>query len=326
MTAPSRRVFVTGASGFIGRAVMDELARCGHQPVGLSRQPDQATATGDLVAGDVTEPDTWAHHLAGVDVVVHLAASIHGDEATQRHTTVDGTAALLDAMARQGVDRLVHVSTVAVYDYRRIAAHGVLDETSPLLPSADGPEAAARDAYARTKLAQEELVRRFGRDGGRVTILRPGLVWSAENHWDGGHLLGLGPLGLAVAPGAALKLAHVDNVASAIVCAVERDDSAGAVLNLFDDDLPSQRAFAAAARRGGAEVSRSLPVPWSVMRRLAGLLGGVDRLTGHRLPLPGLFRPAQLAAKAKPLSYPNDLARARLGWTPDTTLGEAFAR
>jgi nucleoside-diphosphate-sugar epimerase len=82
--------------------------------------------------------------LQGCDVVIHAAAALEGDQATQHAVTVDGTRQLLAAMQRAGVARLVGISSLSVYDYLALADGATLDEHSAL-------EAAPwqRDVYAR---------------------------------------------------------------------------------------------------------------------------------------------------------------------------------
>jgi nucleoside-diphosphate-sugar epimerase len=318
------KLFVTGASGFIGSAVVACAAGRGHDVVALARRggpsADRPAAHGPVrwVIGDVRQPEAWAHELAGVDAVVHLAAGF-GAEAQHQEVTVGGTAALLDAMASAGIDRLVLVSSIAVYDYRSVPARGLIDESTPLEPRPD-----QRDPYVRAKLAQEHLVRQ--RDL-RTTVLRPGMVYGPSRTWDGGVARRLpGGLGVAIGPSSLLKVTHVDACARAITLAAERDAAIGLTANVVDDGLPTQRQFAAALRRAGLATPRSIPVPYRVARAGGRALRLVnDRVLGGRARLPELLDPPRQAARYGPFTYSNAAARHVLGWRPPVSVEQALA-
>ena len=124
------KMFITGAGGFVGRAVVDEARSRGHDIVAMVRSTTGAVETPGItsVIGDLRQDGPWVAALATCDAVVHLAAST-GDFYDQLASTVLGTERLLAAMSDNGVKRLVHISTFSLYDYRAIPANGWLDET-----------------------------------------------------------------------------------------------------------------------------------------------------------------------------------------------------
>ncbi len=307
------RLFVTGASGFLGTAVRREALARGHEIVALTRSPksaDAGPATVTWVEGDICAPDTWRSHLAGVDAVIHLAASLDGAAADQLAVAVDGTRALVDAMADADVERLVHISSLAVYDLAALAVGDLVDETTPI-----EVDPARRDGYTAAKLAQDVEARRAP----SVVLLRPGLLWDRDHHWNGGAALTLaGRLGVTIAPRARPALCHVDDCARAVVTAAERPEVTG-VINLVDPAAPDRRTFAENLRADGVDLPSSIPVAYGAVDAIARAawsvagLPGVERL-GLRSRLPGLLRPAQLAARAKPLRYSSQRAQDLLDW------------
>lgn len=317
------RLFVTGASGFLGDAVVRAASARGHDVVRLVRSAPAPRDGVTDVLGDVRHPHAWEHALAGADAVVHLAAAKGGDFHTQFATTVLGTEALLGAMARTGVRRLVHVSTFSVYDYRALDVGGVLDEDAPL-----EARPADRDEYAQTKLVQEQLVRAFAADGGEVTVVRPGAVYGPGNLWDAGAAVVLpGNLGIAYSPCGRQKLTYVENCADAIVLAAERREAIGETLNIVDDHLPTQLGFRRAMKRAGLPVPREVPVPYRVARAGADLLALVNRRCfAGRAKFPAFVVPAKLDSQYRPLRYPNDRAKRVLGWKPRHSLDDALRR
>ncbi len=319
------KLFVTGASGFIGRAVVDSARAQGHEVIAMVRRGTDTDALGwhepevTVVTADVRMPDDYRTVLAGADAVVHLAV-VFGDFADQFSVNVIGTEQLLDAMREVGVRRLVAVSSFSVYDYRALDIDGVLDETSPIEARPED-----RDDYTRTKTYQERMIRETAeRDGFELTVIRPGAVYGVDHLWGAGVALGAGPLGFVVAPNSAMKLTYVRNCADAIVAAAD-PAAIGHTLNVVDDELPTHLDYAKAMRRHGFDVPRLIPVPYRLAQAFAGFLAVVNRtLFGGRAKFPALFEPPKLAASHLPLRYPNDEARSVLAWVPARSLDDAL--
>jgi nucleoside-diphosphate-sugar epimerase len=163
------RILVTGASGFVGRAVVTAFARAGRTVrAAVRRPPDERF---DEHVDVVTHPDLaqtfdWSPYLEGITQVVHLAGIAHtGGVAPERYQRIncDATAELAATAARCGIRHFVFVSSIR-------AQSG---------PSADhalteNDEAQPTDAYGRSKLAAEAAVRDSGVP---FTILRPALFY-----------------------------------------------------------------------------------------------------------------------------------------------------
>jgi len=171
------RVVVTGASGNVGTSVLEALAE---EPqvdeiVGLARRvPAVEMAKVRWVGADVTA-DNLVPIFSGADAVVHLAWAIQPsrDEATTERINVEGTRRVLDAVARAGVEAVVHASSVGAYSpgpkERRV------DESWPV----DG---IPTSFYSRHKAAAETLLDAFERREPEVRVvrLRPGLIFKSE--------------------------------------------------------------------------------------------------------------------------------------------------
>jgi dTDP-L-rhamnose 4-epimerase len=125
-----KRVLVTGGAGFIGSHLTDLLLASGYsvrivdaldpQVHGTQRRPDYLNEDAELIVGDVQDEDVIRRALAGVDDVVHLAASVGVGQsmyeiASYTENNDLGTAVLLDALARKPVERLVVASSMSVY-------------------------------------------------------------------------------------------------------------------------------------------------------------------------------------------------------------------
>jgi nucleoside-diphosphate-sugar epimerase len=329
------KLFVTGATGFVGRYTVAAALAAGHQVRAVVRPTSSGSELGplldhpalELVRTDLRSRAGLDEALGGTDGVIHLAATKSGDFYTQFAGTVVATENLLAAMVGSGVGRLVAVSTFSVYDYRPLAAGTTLTESTPI-----DLEPARRDEYARTKLVQEELYSSFAADPAhQAVILRPGLIYGRDNLWHA--LLGaeLGPRFLRVGSRAVLPLLYVENCAEALILAASRlaEDPGplrGEVINLVDDDLPTQGRYVELVS-AVMEPPPSLLVPWPAMRLAAGALDRANELLlGGRAKFPGIVVPARLHARFKPLTYTNAKAKRLLGWRPRFGLSEALAR
>ncbi|MDB5979308.1 MAG: dTDP-4-dehydrorhamnose reductase, RmlD [Pseudomonas sp.] len=166
------KILLTGATGFVGSAVLRRLLREEHQVRVLVRQgSDRSNLSGlnlQVVEGDLTQPLSLLHACDDCDALFHVAADYrlwapHPEELYQ--TNVEGTRALLDAAKQAGVPRIVYTSSVATLG---IPGDGGLgDENTPV---------ALHDMighYKRSKFLAETLVRQLAAEGLPVVIVNP---------------------------------------------------------------------------------------------------------------------------------------------------------
>ena len=182
------RIFITGASGFVGSHTVGSLLAAGHRPRALVRDPGKAARVlarlgvpvGDveLVRGDMLDAEAVTEALDGCDAAVHAAAAIGVTGSAPRpggagdalvRTNLEGTRNVVGGAVACGVERVVHVSTIAVF----------VPPTGPRI-TADGPLAEPRTPYGRSKLAAERYVRGLQAEGAPVTIVYPGGVFGPE--------------------------------------------------------------------------------------------------------------------------------------------------
>lgn len=146
-------VMVTGASGDFGSCIIPEILARGHEVVGLSRRPHSLPSPRYRhVCADVRDADAVAKALTGVDAVVHLAWTTHPmhDVEATRAIDVGGTQAVVTAMERTGVSRLVTASSVMTY--------GANADNPPLLREGDPLRPSAKHLYSTHKLEAERLI------------------------------------------------------------------------------------------------------------------------------------------------------------------------
>jgi nucleoside-diphosphate-sugar epimerase len=156
---------ITGGAGFLGINLTRFLIARGHSVAGLDlAEFDYADMFGKVtfIKGDIRDPAAVDRAMVGVDVVVHTAAALPlYSKADIFSTDVDGTRNVVDAAFRHGVDRLIHVSSTAVYG---IPDHHPLVENDTLVGV--GP-------YGEAKILAEEVCASYRARGLCVTIIRP---------------------------------------------------------------------------------------------------------------------------------------------------------
>ena len=116
------KVLVSGAAGFLGHYVVARLIERGHNVRAIIRpsSPNPSwTGEVEIFRADLRASDKLVTAFDGVDAVLHLAAPTSGDEDLQFVSTVVGTERFLEAMSKSSVRRLVHVSSLVVYDWSR---------------------------------------------------------------------------------------------------------------------------------------------------------------------------------------------------------------
>ena len=283
------RVLVTGATGYIGSAVVEAMVAAGHQPVALvHRQRGHLPADVEMREADILDDRSLAPALEDVDAVCHLAALTSGRDSFARplqyfRTNVDGTLALLEAMAAANVRQLVFASTAAIY--------GTPDE-QPM--NEDLPDNSPHP-YAASKAAAEAAITWQSRatDLG-ATVLR---IFNAAGGIDPDRAR-LVPRVLAVAAGKAERLdvngngtvvrdyLHVADVADAFSAAIDRLAEPGSV-----------RRYNIGSGRGTSVLD---------------VVAAAERITGRNI------RVVHREAAMEPAALVCDASRAaaELGWKP----------
>jgi nucleoside-diphosphate-sugar epimerase len=314
--AIAMNLLITGAAGFIGRAVVQEARRRGHRVMALIRSeaPAQWQTCADLECIRCDLADGRALELSGrgIDVIVHLAASMRGDLAAQRRDTIEATNALLSAARAAGIGRLIGIGSLAVIDYCSLPPMTLIDEASPTaLPESLGP-------YARHKLLQERLLATYASEAAQgCWLLRPGLVYDASRL--GGAHAGLlaGHLGLLSLHTGEVPVIEREALGRAILQAAEQALRGSRVLHLVDETLPTQREYLDALRHRRALPKACLGVPWRALAGLGGAMRLALRAAGRpEAALPEALQRHAFAARFKPMRFSGANARRILSWTP----------
>lgn len=276
------KALVTGANGFIGSFLVQELLRKNVQVrcFVLNGEPLLwlKDLNVDICYGDICHVDTLSEAVSGVDYIYHLAAvKTVWDEATYFRVNVQGTKNLLDAVWQQNrqLQRFVYVSSQAAAGPSR-NGHPITEDDAchPVT------------AYGRSKRAAEEYVQSRGA-AVPFTILRPSLVYGPRNV-ETGRLYELTRWG--VIPqihhhDQYLNLIHARDVVKGILLAAEHTTARGQIYFLTSPEPYTWPEIIRRAFRLRNKKVWMLPIPWAGVKLVAGVVKSYRKLTGQPFSL-----------------------------------------
>ena len=304
------RVLVTGASGFIGRAVCKQAAREGWAARPALRKYRDLPAGGveSIVVGEVTGATDWSRALDDIEVVVHLAARAHILQETAvepladfRRVNTEGTLNLARQAAAAGVRRFVFLSSLGVNGNRTLGE-----------PFTESSTPKPHDWYTISKFeAEQGLMAITHETGMEVVIIRPPLVYGPGVKANFARLLRLVDSG-APLPFASVRnargLIFLGNLVDFITLCLKHPAAAGQTFLVSDGhDLSTPELIRKLAQALG-KPARLLPCPPALLRLLGAVSGRsreIDRLCGS-------------------LTVDNTAARAALAWRPPFTVEQGL--
>ncbi|MGH7103000.1 MAG: hopanoid-associated sugar epimerase [Acetobacteraceae bacterium] len=304
-------VLVTGATGFVGRAVAGALAARGERLRLLVRRGgNRRNLTGlgaaDLVEGDLRDPASLARAAAGCRQIYHVAADYRlwvPDPATMLETKVGGTRALMQAARAQGVERIVYTSSVAALGLTLDGS--AADESTPLDPATlIGP-------YKRSKYLAEQAVREEAAHGLPVVIVNPSSPigpGDIKPTPTGRIILDAARGRMPAYVDTGLNVVHVDDVAAGHLAAADHA-RIGERYILGGENLSLGVLLSMIAEAQGRKPPR-FRLPIAPLYPLALAAEAFARLSGHA---PALTRDT-LAMARKKMFYSSAKAEAELGY------------
>ncbi|MEW9902634.1 UDP-glucose 4-epimerase family protein [Pseudomonas putida] len=309
----TQRVFLTGATGFVGSAVAKRLLADGGCSLVCAVRSDAApvpSVAQSVVCRDFTVLDGWQVALSGVDVVIHSAARVHVMNDTEadplaafRRVNVEGTLNLARQAAAAGVKRFVFISSIKVNG----------EGTQPGKAYRADDAASPQDPYGVSKHEAEQQLLQLAAEGGiEVVIIRPVLVYGpgvkanflAMMRWlERGVVLPFGAIGNQ------RSLVALDNLVDLIVTCASHPAAANQIFLVSDgEDLSTTELLRRMAAALG-KPARLLPVPAWMLSLAATCLG----------------RKALSQRLCGSLAVNIDKTRALLGWTPPVKVDAALS-
>ena len=308
------RVFVTGATGFLGGRLARLLRDRDSEVVALVRSPARAGALAELgcelVVGDLGEIPAGA--LDGCDLVVHAAAVYKVgvaavEAAAMRDANVAGTERVIDAAVRAAVPRIVHVSTVNVFGN----THSTIVDESHVRDLSSG----FLSVYDETKYRAHEAARERAAAGAPVVIAMPGGIYGpSDTSQLGGQIREAmaGKLRYVSFPTLGLNAGYVDDIAAGLLLAAEKGTVGESYV--IGGEITTMRAIIDAAAAAAGRKPPRLTMPTAVVKAMAPLAPFV----GPALGLPANLHETIRAADDVTYWATDAKARRELGYDART--------
>jgi nucleoside-diphosphate-sugar epimerase len=310
-TGDKAKVFVTGATGFVGRFLCERLLIAGYSVRGTllpSENPSTLLPGVNPIVVQTLGPNTdWLTALEGTNIIIHLAARVHNmadhtaSPLTEFHkVNTEGTRRLAQEAVRAGVKRLLFVSSIKVNGEESGTPYTKISSANPT------------DAYGSSKWEAEQILRKIEAETGlEVIVVRPTLVYGPGVKANFLNMM------KAVQRGVPLPLAstsnkrsliYVENLVDALAACATRPEAAGQTYLVSDgEDVSTAELICRTASALGVS-ARLFPFPVPLMKlvgKITGKIAEVNRLTGS-------------------LTVDSSKIRKELGWKPPFTMEEGL--
>jgi nucleoside-diphosphate-sugar epimerase len=325
MSQAAKRVLVTGASGFIGGHVCEALIAAGFKVRAMVRATSVVSHLEGLdierAEGDLTQIDSLRRACEGVDIIVHTAAPVgsYGEWEYFYQAGVVGTENLIEAAHQAGVDRFIHVSSIAVYGFKQHVGR-----TGEETPFERNPE--PWNHYVREKVLAEESLWAAHRDGKiRATAIRPVVVIGARDRNAVPRLVDLLKLPVTALPGKGsnhFPVVTIEDCVDAIVRSVQQEVAVGRAYNVSGDKrIQLDDFFVLIAKHANLRAPK-IYLPTPMMVQAVGLLEGLWKL----LKRPGEPVATRIAIVVSGFDYDIDCTRTQrdLGWSAQGSYDDAI--
>lgn len=278
------KLLLTGASGFVGKAILKVAQERGYKVRPVYRSMDDVKKHHDAVlVSDLDDATDWSQALQGIDVLVHAAARAHimREEALDplaeyRRVNVQGTVNLARQAAAAGVQRFVFISSIKVNGER----------TMPGCPFTADDDPAPEDAYGRSKAEAEVQLKHVALETGmEIAIIRPPLIYGVGVKGNFANLVNWVNSGLPLPLGGARhnlrSFVSLDNLVDLILVCVDHLQAANRTFLISDGEDVSTAELLKKIGKALGRPAHLLWVPVPLISLFASLLG--KRVISERL-------------------------------------------
>ena len=304
----SLHVYVTGASGFVGRQLCHQLVVEGHSVKAAVRKQPAEPVEGEPIVVDLLDRESLARGMRGVDVVVHLAGRAHvlddhaADPLTEfRQANVSTSLSVARTAIAAGVKRFVFISSI-----------GVNGAETRQQPFSEAMLAHPHAPYALSKLeAEQQLSALFADVASELVIIRPPLVYDASAPGNFARLLRLVEKGFPLPfarVGNRRSMISLSNLVNFIILSMTHENAAGELFVIADGESVSTQQMVEMLASGMGHRARLFFVP-------SFIIGGLLRLLGRGNMHTQLYGSLEVDAGK---------ARRLLGWVPPQSSSQAL--
>lgn len=309
------KILVTGATGFLGKRLVELLGQKGHPVRALARKLSNIEKlrklNTEIFFGDVADMESLKPAFEGMDYVIHAAADTAGREKEGQLSTITGTKNIIDLCERFKIKKLIYISSCSVYGVADYKTGQKVTEESALerFPM-------KRGFYSYAKLEAESIIRQaMEKNEVPIVCLRPGTIFGPGGEvftpMMGFHLGQ--KLFAIIGPGKfVLPFVYIDNLLEVILASMESDAANGKLYNVVDQDRLTKRGYTDLLLKRLYPKAHYLYVPYKllyltvfVQELLLKMLGRNPFLTRYRL-----------TSSQKNIIYDASKIRNELNWEP----------
>ena len=273
-SSAAKTLLVTGANGFIGKALCKTLSKQGYSVRESVRKIDKTSSAQQIAVGEINAATDWTDALIGIDAVVHLAARVHvmNETATDalaayRKVNVEGSLHLAQAAVKAGVKRFIFMSSVKVNGEGTPFGHPYTPEDLP----------APADPYGVSKYEAEIALQQLAKDTGlEVVIIRPPLIYGPGVKANFKNMMGILSRSLPLPLGAIQNkrsLVALDNLIDLIICCINHPAAANEIFLVSDGLDISTPDLLRRVAKALSKKALLIPVPSGMLQWIAKLLG-----------------------------------------------------
>lgn len=319
----TEKVLVTGGTGFLGRRLVESLVREGYRVRVLARKLSNVDPLRNLGIeiywGDVADPASLGDAFRGIDIVVHAAAGTSGRKRDCEIGTIQGTRNVLQLCRSNPVKKLIYISSCGVYGVADLKTNQIVNEEAALEKY---PE--KRGDYSASKQEAEGYILEAMKDSTfPIVVLRPGTIYG-----PGGDIytpmMGfslMNKLFVVIGNGEfELPLVYVDNLADAIIRAIQSGKADNQVLNVVDSERINKKEYMRKLIKPLYPKSHVLYFPYSLLCMITGFQELLCRAI-KRGPFLTRYR---LTSSQRSIRYDNTKIVHALQWGPRVSKEEAF--
>ena len=316
------KLLVTGATGFLGRHLVERLVHEGLQVISLVRRPfrldDWFKENIKYIIGDIRFKNSLDKITDDIDIVIHTAAIFSGDWDNYYKTNVEATRHLLEYSIKNNVKRFIYISSVSVYKHVHLTKNQIFSEDWPI---EDIPDTSF---YSRSKIEAEKLVVELCKKNDLpFVVLRPGAIYGPIGQLfpaTMGLPVGSDKILMFGNSNSKLPLIYVENVCDIIHKSIINTDALWNVFNLTDDQTISRNEYYSLLKSKVNSRIKKIKFPYFLLALLKFLLKILFKYLGSKAPLSDL----NLRMFCTTIYYSNEKMKKVFGNDPYVTFEESL--